>query len=52
MLVMLWQYPDVSRPLFLLSLVFPAYYFALSVVLDRRQRIRRTCEGPPLRTAT
>ena len=39
MLVMLWQYPDVSRPLFLLSLVFPVYYGILSLVLHRRRGI-------------
>jgi phosphatidylcholine synthase len=51
MLVMLWQYPDVSRPLFLLSLTFPAYYVVLSLVLDRRRRILPSHggpEGPPL----
>ena len=37
MLVMLWQYPAVSRALFWVSLVYPAYYFALSVLLHRRQ---------------
>jgi phosphatidylcholine synthase len=38
MLVMLWQYPQVSRTLFLLSLIFPVYYLALSLVLQRRRR--------------
>ena len=33
MLVMLWQYPAVSRAVFLASLAFPAYYVALSLVL-------------------
>jgi phosphatidylcholine synthase len=28
----LWQYPQVSRPLVLASLAFPVYYFALSFV--------------------
>lgn len=36
MLVMLWQYPDVSRALFWLSLGYPAYYGVLSLVLQRR----------------
>lgn len=43
MLVMLWQYPAVSPPVFAASLVFPVYYVVLSVVLhfgrfDRRKR--------------
>jgi phosphatidylcholine synthase len=38
MLVMLWQLPAVSRPVFLMSLVFPAYYAILSFVLDARRR--------------
>lgn len=33
MIVMLWQYPDVSRVLFWMSLLYPAYYFALSLKL-------------------
>ena len=33
MLVMLWQYPAISRPLFLASLVFPVYYTVLSLIL-------------------
>jgi phosphatidylcholine synthase len=36
MLVMLWQYPAVSRPVFLASLVFPIYYAVVSLVLHRR----------------
>jgi phosphatidylcholine synthase len=41
MLVMLWQYPAVSRPLSQGSLVFPIYYFALSFALNvRRPRLR------------
>ena len=41
-LLMLWRMPGVPRPLFWLSLVFPAYYLVLSLVLDlrRRQAIR------------
>jgi len=38
MLVMVWQYPFVSRRLFLLSLLFPAYYMALSVVIWAKNR--------------
>ena len=37
MLVMLWQFPAVSRPVFLASLVFPAYYAALSLYLHFRR---------------
>ena len=37
MLVMLWQYPAVSRPLLLASLVFPAYYTLLSFWLHFRR---------------
>ena len=33
MLLMLWQYPAVSRPVMWASLAFPAYYFALSIWL-------------------
>jgi len=33
MLLMLWRYPAVSRPLFVASLAFPAYYVALSLYL-------------------
>ena len=41
-IVMLWQMPDVSRPLFWASLAFPAYYVALSLALEfRRSRSRR-----------
>jgi len=36
MLLMLWQYPDVRRPVFWISLLFPVYYFALSLVLHVR----------------
>ena len=34
MLLMLWQYPAVSRPIMWISLAFPAYYFALSIWLN------------------
>ncbi len=40
MLVMLWQYPDVSRGVFVASLVFPIYYVVLSLVLQTRRRAR------------
>ena len=36
MLLMLWQYPAISRPLFLASLLFPVYYVALSLILQFR----------------
>jgi phosphatidylcholine synthase len=41
MLVMLWQYPAVSRPLFFASLIFPAYYFCLSLYLHVNGRTPR-----------
>jgi hypothetical protein len=34
MLVLLWQYPEPSRLLFLLSWVFPSYYVGLSIALN------------------
>ncbi|MBI4887561.1 MAG: CDP-diacylglycerol O-phosphatidyltransferase [Acidobacteria bacterium] len=37
MTVMLWQMPDVSRPLFWASLCFPVYYVLLSVVIELRR---------------
>jgi phosphatidylcholine synthase len=37
-LVMLWQYPAVSRPVMWVSLAFPAYYFALSWWLNLRRK--------------
>ena len=39
-LVMIWQYPHVSRPVLWLSFVFPMYYLILSFVLDARRRLR------------
>ena len=36
--LMLWQMPGVSRALFWLSLLFPAYYIVLSLVLNARRR--------------
>jgi len=38
MVVMLWQFPAVSRVVFWASLVFPAYYAILSLVLHFRGR--------------
>jgi phosphatidylcholine synthase len=35
-LAMLWQFPDVSRPLFWVSLAYPVLYFGLSLVLHVR----------------
>jgi len=35
-IAILWQYPQVSRPLVLASLAFPVYYFALSFVVHAR----------------
>jgi len=32
----LWQYPQVSRPLVLASLAYPVYYFVLSFVVHTR----------------
>lgn len=37
MLVLLWQFPVVSRPLFWVSLLFPAYYVVLSIALQMRR---------------
>ena len=37
-IAMLWQMPGVPRPMFWASLVFPAYYFLLSLWLDVRRR--------------
>ena len=40
MLVLLWQFPSVWRPLLWVSLLFPTYYFVLSIVLQvRRSRL-------------
>jgi hypothetical protein len=44
MLVMLWQYPQVSRTLFVLSLGFPVYYLVLSLLLLQQQRERRALQ--------
>jgi phosphatidylcholine synthase len=37
MIVMLWQFPLVTSPVLLASLVFPAYYTVLSLVLHLRR---------------
>jgi phosphatidylcholine synthase len=37
-LLMIWQYPAVSRTLLLASLVFPIYYLALSFAVGRKRR--------------
>jgi len=37
-MAMLWQMPNVSRRVFWLSLVFPAYYILLSFALELRRR--------------
>ena len=39
MIAMLFQAPDVSRAIFLLSFVFPLYYVVLSLVLHARRRV-------------
>ena len=39
--VMLWQYPAISTPVLLASLVFPVYYFALSFGLQLKPRSTR-----------
>jgi len=36
--VMIWQYPYVSRPVLWLSFLFPTYYLILSFALDARRR--------------
>ena len=41
MLALLWQLPDVSRPLLWASLVFPVYYVLLSLRLDFGRRTAR-----------
>jgi phosphatidylcholine synthase len=37
MLLMLWQYPGISRPILFTSLVFPIYYVVLSLILQARR---------------
>jgi phosphatidylcholine synthase len=41
MVVMLWQFPAVSRPVFWASFIFPAYYGLLSLALHLRPRAPR-----------
>ncbi len=41
LLAIIWQYPDVSQPLIILSLVYPLLYVMLSIYLDIQQRISR-----------
>jgi len=38
MVAMLWQMPTISPPIFWASLVFPIYYFTLSIALDVKRR--------------
>ena len=40
--VMLWQMPNVSRLVFWMSLLFPAYYVVLSFALEWRRVSRRS----------
>jgi phosphatidylcholine synthase len=40
MVLMLWEYPNVSRGAFWASLAYPAYYFAVSLLLHFRGRPR------------
>jgi hypothetical protein len=39
--VMLWQMPRVAPLVFWMSLIFPLYYFGLSLVLHRRRQDAR-----------
>ena len=41
MIVLLWRMPDVPRPVFWVSLTFPAYYVVLSLSLEVRRRSSR-----------
>ena len=38
MLLIIWRYPSVPRPLLLASYVFPVYYLALSLAIGRKNR--------------
>jgi phosphatidylcholine synthase len=38
LLLLLWQYPAVSRTLIYVSLLYPAYYVLLSVIVDAQRR--------------
>ena len=39
LLAAIWRLPDVSPPLVLASLIFPAYYLGLSLWLERRRHL-------------
>jgi phosphatidylcholine synthase len=45
-MLMVWELPDVTRPVLWLSLIFPIYYVALSLALNRsgRSTIGRTIQ--------
>ena len=43
--LMIWQYPDVSRPVLSVSFVFPVYYVILSLVLDVRRKQNEVGRG-------
>ena len=46
MLVILWRYPAIPRPLFLASLVFPVYYAVVSLMLHVRGSVAAVNENP------
>jgi hypothetical protein len=46
-IAILWQYPEVSRPLVLASLAYPVYYFVLSFVAHARTAGRAEGLQPP-----
>jgi phosphatidylcholine synthase len=37
--VLIWQLPEPSRPLAIVSLAFPVYYTVLSLVLNSRRAV-------------
>ena len=39
LLALVWRLPDVSRIVWLVSLVFPIYYLVLSIWLEARRRL-------------
>ena len=45
--VMLWQYPAISRPVLIASLLFPIYYFGLSMALQLKPRRTRSVFAEP-----
>jgi phosphatidylcholine synthase len=49
MLVMIWEFPSVSRVVLYPSFVFPSYYLVVSFVLHRRRHVRPL--SPQERTA-